>query len=982
MAEWGEINAKFIDWLKTQDVGFKEGDKDFAPIKYKEQFKLFIEKHDDDENLNMDSFTKTKENKDKDDTLADEMVKDYIAELDKDDDVFKAIDTNGDGEISNDERNVFMDKAMEACFDDNADDFSFKDFTTAVEKIADGDTAFLKGQAAQAAGGADNVADTGNNNVNNDNTTNNNGNENGKGAGDASATQTQVIPQTPEEAIALETPQTDYTPDISKKQALKIKSANIDTSLLTGNYNGVSLQDLNTSRGNVVSQIDTSKADFENYKGLHSAASAAQAESGKYIQQNEAQYNLIMSELAQNNEGVRIATEQISAYENTIAATSNVIDTLSETQNTTQTTLSATQAQIGSLQGQLYTYEEYTDEETGEVKTRTVKNTAVESQIAQLQAQENELQQQLAEISQQLLECQEVMDKTNEELQESYTNLNNALDAVQFNSAEQKQNVTAMLNNKKVYSQATCDMKSAQAGLVAMEGYINSLANELKTIDDAIAQKEQEEAQAQESQEQKDTENNQEKSQEETTQSPYKNGAVDLVYPENRDQIPGLAQITQGEVKNVETSEDGKTITGYSLETDDCTINVNYNPENGEYTYTYDYKDETRLDETVISGANSFTHKVGEDNRYSNENGVTKTTVTSVGPNGEKIAIESSITKDEAGNIDNIHYEVTNIAADGKKETYVVDNKMVSSDAGIIDSITSAYEQIIETTNETGETIKETYKQIVEDSTDKNGANVKTTKTMKDDNVVLDTTTKTETHSSGGSQGGAIHTVTTTTDNLTGETAVEEKTIASNANGSKETTTITNPDGTKTATTIEKDKDGNVVSNTTTKTETHSSGGSQGGAIHTITTTTDNLTGETTVEEKTIASNANGSKETTTITNPDGTKTTSVVEEKAPKEVPETVRLAHDGFDRKTEVTQDGEIYTTNLGVRLAWIEENDQGEYVEKSWTPVHGEEGKYYFVGEPNGETYTVKDLEGNEYTCKKYPNGEFYDLEKVNK
>ena len=39
-----QIKKGFIEWLKNQNVGYNENDKEFAPIKYSEQFKLYINK--------------------------------------------------------------------------------------------------------------------------------------------------------------------------------------------------------------------------------------------------------------------------------------------------------------------------------------------------------------------------------------------------------------------------------------------------------------------------------------------------------------------------------------------------------------------------------------------------------------------------------------------------------------------------------------------------------------------------------------------------------------------------------------------------------------------------------------------------------------------------------------------------------------------------------------------------------------------------
>ena len=83
MAEWNTIKQDFIKWLKAEEIDFNEDSKDFAPLKFKEKFKLFIEK--EGENVNMDSFIKTN---DKDNKLVTKMVSDYADDLDKDSKAF------------------------------------------------------------------------------------------------------------------------------------------------------------------------------------------------------------------------------------------------------------------------------------------------------------------------------------------------------------------------------------------------------------------------------------------------------------------------------------------------------------------------------------------------------------------------------------------------------------------------------------------------------------------------------------------------------------------------------------------------------------------------------------------------------------------------------------------------------------------------------------------------------------------------------
>ena len=100
MSDWSEISKGFQRWLKENPdisgVKFDENDKDFAPIKYKDAFKLFIAKYDGNEDLNIDSFSKSTKpediKKDEKNTLLKDMMSEYVGTLEKGDKVFDAID--------------------------------------------------------------------------------------------------------------------------------------------------------------------------------------------------------------------------------------------------------------------------------------------------------------------------------------------------------------------------------------------------------------------------------------------------------------------------------------------------------------------------------------------------------------------------------------------------------------------------------------------------------------------------------------------------------------------------------------------------------------------------------------------------------------------------------------------------------------------------------------------------------------------------
>ena len=87
--------------------------------------------------------------------------------------------------------------------------------------------------------------------------------------------------------------------------------------------------------------------------------------------------------------------------------------------------------------------------------------------------------------------------------------------------------------------------------------------------------------------------------------------------------------------------------------------------------------------------------------------------------------------------------------------------------------------------------------------------------------------------------------------------------------------------------------------------------------------------------------------------------------------VPTTVRFSSDGFNRKVEIDPNtGKMYTTHGGTRLEMFEINEQGAAVRVPSLYIDGH--NYYIVSNNGNSIYSVEDLNGNTYTCKKYPNG----------
>ncbi len=149
MADFGyiTIRGEFYNWLKDEatkkksGLNYEEVEKTGAQksvVKYGDLFKEFLEKREDYDEI---SLSKDSSKLDIDESdMFDEMFEDYTSSLSKDDSVFKFIDSNADGVISNQEKNDFFSKIKE--LDKKSEDVSFDDFVSAIEKIEAGETDF------------------------------------------------------------------------------------------------------------------------------------------------------------------------------------------------------------------------------------------------------------------------------------------------------------------------------------------------------------------------------------------------------------------------------------------------------------------------------------------------------------------------------------------------------------------------------------------------------------------------------------------------------------------------------------------------------------------------------------------------------------------------------------------------------------------------------------------------------------------------
>lgn len=599
MASWSDIKQAFIDWAKANNREDIDENKNASKqaLMQSDAFKLFIDEYDDD--YGMDSFTSSKESitenrESKKNSLIEDMAEDYLSDLDKKSEAFKLIDEDCNGKLSKSEKQAFIDKVVEAGFDKNKEDFSYSDLQTAASKIESGDLGFLKGTQSSGGGG-------GTTRLNNQ--TDNDGDKNPK----------IEIPTTVEEAFAMETLSAgNYAPATAKAwDDITIEAVDIRADLLNTDADSLaetSLNDLDARANIITGEIASVQTSFAGYKDIYANATVSMQGASKYITQNNAQYNLIISEITANNTAAQVAQAQVQDYEALIDTTSNTIVALCATKDETETALNSTSAAISALEGQLYHLED-----TGMVDSdgnpimEEVKNPDVAAQIEALRAEEDELQAQLSLIAQQLLECQEALNKANEELTNAYQILEDAIEAVYASDKSKREVALAVLNNKQVYYQSKSDMLAAQAAMVAADAYIEALQAELKTIEQVTGKE----------YESKDTDN-----------SPIKYTSTDENGNSQELEIPlanivGLKENEPKEpaVSNIATEGEGENsrVVNWTYSTEQGDVQVTYDIENQTYKYLFTYSNEiiTSSNDTMTYG------NFGENEFYKQERNTT-----------------------------------------------------------------------------------------------------------------------------------------------------------------------------------------------------------------------------------------------------------------------------------------------------------------------------------------------------------------------
>ena len=991
MSNWSDIRNAFIEWAKINDQEYDESIKHSRyALMRSDAFKTFIVEYDDD--YNMDSFTssrkdiddnRTKDEDKRENSLIEDMAHDYASDLDKDSDAFKALDTDGNGKLSTKEKEAFIDKVIEAGFDENKDDLSYADLQSAAQKIESGDIEFLKGTdgvggtggtggtggagGAGGTGGADRTGDT-------DGT---DGADGVDGKGDGSGLGDDAPEVTNEDLISLDL--TDYEPQVARNSS-DFSTANLSKVKnfeFSQDYSNASLSELVSTRDSVESAIGEAQANFGLYKTQYTNANATMMQAENFITANEAAYNNVLESAIANNENIRILNDQITTHENTIAQSTELVNSLGATKDSLNANLGAIQGSIAGLRGQCTvakTVNEYNSDGSIVIGTKTiyeVDEALYNQRLAALKQQEERIKQELQEVANQLLEQEQIINETNEQLQQAYTNLNEQLSLTGFFEGEQGELARAVVQNKQVYSQARADMASAQAGMSAMDAHIVALAAECDDIEEAI-----EEAKAREAQEAREAEDEEKAKEIEATEAgKYATGEAEKsdFTDANGNSLDflGSEQIPEeATLKDMEFDENGKLL-GYTIEVEGYTISANID-ESGNVTYSRDLG-EGYLDETLTLGADgSVDFDLNGIENYYNQNadGSYSTQRPILDDAGNVIGQVSVTSKKDANGNQQLEYIKTD--SEGKvvqHQTRTIKAEVGSGSYGRKDTYTTVIRDEIAKTTTT--------------MTDINNGSVEHTsicKTEYDDGkteelktvtlggeITYSATTTTETHYTGGSQGGAKHTLTTTVNNLTGEKTVENHTIASNKNGTTETKTITKYDA-----------DGNIIETKTYK---------DGQEVVPEEPSNDAETEETSAQSSTPTINleewTDNGDGTYSYTDPYDGKVykmevdgdTVIIRQganwtKYENGVPVKAELY--GFDRNVKIDEEtGFIYATHFGSNLYMLEYNEQGLLVEKEHVYDPDTQKSWYPVS-VNGNEITYQDVHGNTRTGTKYGNG----------
>lgn len=473
MSDWSTIKKGFVEWLKKQDSDFKETDKDFAPIKYKEQFKLYIEKHDNDDNVNMDSFTKSVVENTNNKTLFDNMFDDYISNLETSDVVFKAIDGLADGKkdrkISAKEKNIFLTKVASAGFDGNIQNISFEDLIAAITKINNGDLSFLETKEENtstytASSASGNYGSSGSS----------------SGSSGTSSAGASIDDLSDDEISNIQTLSTLTKTWAIPKVVHQTSSSLLKTGQVSSDIykqdtaNIASLSEL----GEIDYEIESSQSDISNYTAQYQASKLRVSQANTYNSVNEAAYNEICGILAESNEQFKTTNEQITSLNTTITEAETALSVQCSAKDTLTISLSSVNCAIWDLNSQLANSEEGTN--TSEIKNK----------LSSLKAERAEISKQLEQLSEEILANKTLLDTAYDNLDVALENLK----TIDINNSKlsdnQKAQYQAIIENKQIIVQQNKLMTSAQAAITALDGYIQALYTRKEEL--LIEQKEEE----------------------------------------------------------------------------------------------------------------------------------------------------------------------------------------------------------------------------------------------------------------------------------------------------------------------------------------------------------------------------------------------------------------------------------------------------------------------------------------------------------
>lgn len=458
MSDWSTIKKGFIEWLKTQDSDFKETDKDFAPIKYSEKFKLYIEKHDDDETVNMDSFTK---NSTDSKTLFDNMFDDYINELSTSDAVFVAIDglADGkkDGKISTEEKNIFLTKVAAAGFDGDIKNLSFDDLYAAITKIKSGDLSFLQTNNNNNGGGGDDDDDKGKDDDKN-------------GIGDITNEQISSV-QTLSALV-----ETWAKPvEAHKVSSILLKTGQVNSGGFKHNSDDTSsIMEL----GEIEHEISCAETDLTSFTKQYESGTIRLNQANSFNQMNETAFNEICNALMQSNEEFAIVNNQITSINETITNTETAISVQCSAKDTLSISLSTIDNSIWSINSQIANAQDDTD------------TSELQSQLAALKEKKKEVAKQLEQISEEILVNKTLLEKSYDDLDTAYRNLELIDISNSQLSDNQKSLYSTIIENKRIITQQEKMISTAQASMVACDSYIQALYTRKEEL--LIEQKEQE----------------------------------------------------------------------------------------------------------------------------------------------------------------------------------------------------------------------------------------------------------------------------------------------------------------------------------------------------------------------------------------------------------------------------------------------------------------------------------------------------------